>query len=77
MSPRGFRKDNSIHIPGHILRMETEFAEAESEEASAQGCRAIPPSAPMPQGPVAQNTVFDQKQSLQELIVPSTFACVI
>jgi len=25
-----------------MLRTETEFAEAESEEASAQGCRVIP-----------------------------------
>lgn len=38
----GYRKDNSLHIPGQVLRTETKFSEAEKSDVSAQGCRVTP-----------------------------------
>lgn len=52
---------NSLHTPGQVLRTETEFAEAKTSQASAQGHRAIPSPHPHLWELSCRAPFFDQK----------------
>lgn len=58
-------------------RTEIKFAEAEESDVRAQGHRAIPSPHPHLWELLCRTPFFDQKRSLQELIVPTPLSFVI